>query len=120
MRLTIVFLTFLMLAACRAITPDAPIVDTRGISTAQYEQDFIECEQFSDQTSVSADTGTGILGGAVVGGVLGAAVGNSSTAQRGAGVGAIVGGVRSAGSSVREKERVLRRCLTGRGYRVLN
>ena len=38
----------------------------------------------------------------------------------GAGVGAVTGGVRGAQEGVRESERVVKQCLRGRGYRVLN
>jgi hypothetical protein len=60
------------------------------------------------------------VAGAVVGGVFGAVVGNSNTAQRAAGGGAVLGAARSTGSVVRERDRVVRNCLLGRGYRVLN
>ena len=43
-----------------------------------------------------------------------------NSAERGAGVGAVTGGVRGAREGVRETERVVKQCLRGRGYRVLN
>ena len=51
---------------------------------------------------------------------LGAIFGNSGDVARGAGAGGVVGGARGAASGEREKDQVLRNCLRGRGYRVLN
>ena len=111
------------LIGCRAAQSpflDDPIVDTRGVNQAQYQRDLVECQAYAEQVNVAGDVAVGAVTGAVVGGAVGAAVGNSDTAKRGAGAGAIVGGVREAGAGIREKERVVRRCLVGRGYRVLN
>lgn len=51
---------------------------------------------------------------------LGAIAGNSGTAERAAGVGGVIGGAKGAGSGLRERDRVVKNCLRGRGYRVLN
>lgn len=55
-----------------------------------------------------------------MGGALGAIAGNSGTAERAAGVGGVIGGAKGAGSGLRERDRVVKNCLRGRGYRVLN
>ena len=52
--------------------------------------------------------------------VLRAIAGNSDTAERAAGVGGVIGGAKGAGSGLRERDRVVKNCLRGRGYRVLN
>jgi hypothetical protein len=44
----------------------------------------------------------------------------SNSAERGAGVGAVTGGVRGTQDGIREQEKVVKQCLRGRGYRVLN
>lgn len=41
-------------------------------------------------------------------------------AGRGAATGALIGGTRSGLDADRAKQRVFKRCLRGRGYRVLN
>lgn len=107
------------LTACRGLRDD-PIVDTQGVNMARYETDLAQCRAYAEQVDVGADAARGAVGGAVVGGAIGAIVGNSDTAARGAGVGAVGGGARGAGRGLREKDQVLRRCLIGRGYRVLN
>jgi len=104
---------------CRA-TDDRPIVDMQGVSIAQYNADLAECQAYADEVEAGRQMARGAVGGAVVGGVVGAVVGNSDTAQRGAGAGAVLGTSRGAQSAMNERERVIRNCLRGRGYRVLN
>lgn len=114
------------LAGCRA--PGAagggvlgdPIVDTRGVDPAAHAKDMADCQQYADQVGVAERTAGGAAAGAAVGAAVGAVLGDSHSAGRGAGVGAIGGGVRGAASGLRERQQVLRNCLRGRGYRVLN
>lgn len=49
-----------------------------------------------------------------------AAVGNSDTAQRAAGMGGATGTLSGVSAGVGERRQVIRNCLTGRGYLVLN
>lgn len=120
MRIPLLFVTsLLVLASCRA-TDDRPIVDMQGVNLTQYNADLAECRAYADEVEAGREVVQGAVAGAVVGGAIGAAVGNSNTAQRGAGAGAVAGAARGAGDSVRERERVVRNCLLGRGYRVLN
>ena len=53
-------------------------------------------------------------------GAIGAITGNSSSAARGAGVGAVSGGAKGASQGEQDEVRVVKNCLRGRGYRVLN
>ena len=115
--LSMVLVAFL--ASCAA-TDDRPIVDMQGVSIAQYNSDLAECRSYADDVEAGRQVARGTVAGAVVGGAVGAVVGNSDTAQRTAGAGAVVGAARSAGGVVREREQVIRNCLRGRGYRVLN
>ena len=111
------------LTSCKSvedITGNNPIVDTQGVNVAQYNQDLLECQAYADEVAVAQKAAVGTIAGAAVGGVFGAVLGNSNTAQRGAGVGAIGGGARGIGEGIREREQVIKRCLTGRGYRILN
>lgn len=96
------------------------IVDTQGVDYYAYQHDLSECRAYSDQVSVAGRSVGGAAGGAVVGGLIGAAAGNSSTAQRTAGVGAVAGGAGGAASGYTERQKVVRNCMIGRGYRVLN
>ncbi len=112
-------LTFLIvasaLAGCAA-HPD-PIVDTKGVDPERLAQDWQECEAYTEQIVV----GDGVAKGGALGGVIGAATGAvHGDAGRGAATGAIYGGTRSGLDADREKQKVFKRCLRGRGYRVLN
>lgn len=96
------------------------IVDTAGVDMYAYQRDLAECRSYADQVPMASRAGVGVVGGAVVGGLLGAAVGDSSSAKRAAGAGAVVGGAGGTASAYGDRQQVLRSCMTGRGYRVLN
>lgn len=96
------------------------IIDTKGVDPSAYQHDLAECSQFAEQVNTGEKVAKGTVGGAVIGGAIGAAVGNSNTAQRSAGAGAVLGAGKGTGTSAREKRTVIRNCLRGRGYRVLN
>ena len=96
------------------------IIDTKGVDMQQYQVDRQDCEAYADQVNTGERTVKSTVGGAAVGGLLGAIVGNSDTAGRGAGVGAVTGAYKGVSSGHREKHQVVRNCLRGRGYRVLN
>lgn len=109
-------LLFLILAVACSGTP-RPIVDTKGVDMAQYRQDLAECQQYAREVDIAAGTARGAGAGAVVGGALGA-IGGS--AAEGAATGAVTGGATSAIRNDRERALVAKRCMRGRGYRVLN
>jgi hypothetical protein len=103
------------LIACAA-HPD-PIVDTKGVDPERLAKDWDECEAYTEEIIIAQGVAKGTAAGAVVGAASGAIYGN---AARGAGNGAIYGGTRSGLDADREKQQVFKRCLRGRGYRVLN
>ncbi|MBF5056185.1 glycine zipper family protein [Alloalcanivorax profundimaris] len=111
-------LSALLLAACAST--DRVIVDKQNVDEAQYQQDLSDCRAIADQVGTGRDAAEGAVGGALIGGVLGAIFGNSGTAGRMAGGGAVVGAAGKAGDAQQEKEQVLKNCMRGRGYRVLN
>lgn len=106
----------LALAGCSGAT--GPIIDTKGVDMSRYQQDLAECETYATQVSTGTAVGKGAAGGAAVGAAVGAIAGGS--AGKGAGIGAVTGGAQSARIADREKADVVRNCLRGRGYRVLN
>jgi len=115
-RLVLPLLVILLLSACahrRNV-----IIDTRGVDMAKYQGDLAECQNFAAQVEPKA--GKGAVAGAVVGAVVGAAIGNRRTAEKLAGAGAVSGAVKGGVRSKREQALVVRRCLAGRGYKVLN
>jgi len=107
-------LTITLLAACAG----RPIVDMAGVDPAQYQRDLAECRGYADQVPKRAAGGAVV--GALIGAAVGAAIGNSDTAQALAGAGAVQGAAEGAATTHEERAVVVRRCLAGRGYRVLN
>jgi hypothetical protein len=103
------------LTACAA-HPD-PIVDTKGVDPEKLAQDWDECEAYTEEILVSQGVAKGSTTGAVVGAIGGAI---NDDVGRGAANGALYGGTRSGLDADREKQQVFKRCLRGRGYRVLN
>ena len=96
-----------------------PIIDSKGINMARYEADLEECRVYSTQIKTSKGAAKGAVAGAAVGGAVGAIKDDRDTAE-GAGVGAVLVGAQSANQAERTKQRVVKNCLRGRGYRVLN
>jgi len=112
-----VIMTAAVLAGCAA-HPD-PIIDTKGVNPDKLAQDWDECEAFTHEIDIS----TGVAKGASLGGAVGAATGAASNRREvdeAAGLGAIYGGTRSGLEADREKQKVFKNCMRGRGYRVLN
>lgn len=118
MRYLLLILAVASLTACAS--SKRIIIDDQGVDQAAYERDLADCEHIAAQVSTGGDAAEGAVGGAIIGGALGAIFGNRSTAARGAGGGAVIGGAGRAGDAEQEKRRVMRNCMTGRGYRVLN
>ena len=96
------------------------IIDQAGIDINAYNNDLFECRQYAGQINAGSDALSGAIAGAIVGALVGAAIDNGDTAKRTGGYGAIVGGVEAGGDAVQTQETVVKKCLTGRGYKVLN
>lgn len=106
----------LLLAACAY----HPVIDPKTSRHPEnFDADLAECRQIAEQAPKGA-----ALAGAGIGAALGAGVavasGHSGAAGQAAGGGAVIGGARGAGASNREKRMIVRNCLKGRGYAVLN
>lgn len=111
----------ILLAAAAALQGCAshpePIVDMQGVDPVRFERDRSECAAYADQVKPAKGAAKGAVAGAAIGAATGAISGD---ADRGAGYGGIWGAGRSGLRGSSEKERVFKRCLQGRGYRVLN
>ena len=97
-----------------------PIVDTKGLNMVQYELDLEECSTFAEDISTGKSIAKGAVTGAAVGAVIEAITDDVRSRRDAIEVGAVSGGAKSGIRAVREKEQVVRRCLRGRGYKVLN
>ena len=94
-----------------------PIIDTKGVDMTLYETDLEECKAYSNDISTIKSIAKGSVTGAAVGAVIEAISDKRKDAIE---IGAVSGGTQSGLRATREKEQVLKRCLKGRGYKVLN
>ena len=117
-RVALIFVTAVLLAGCAA-HPD-PIIDRKGEDPQQLAQDWEECEAYTHEVQVSKGIAKGTVTGAAVGAVAGAIDGDSDDVHEGAALGGLYGATRSGLDADREKQMVFKRCMRGRGYRVLN
>lgn len=97
-----------------------PIIDTRSVDFNRYESDLRECKSYATQTAGAGETAAaGALAGAVLGGVLAAAAGKNYSRSSTARVGAVTGAVGAGARGETDQRNIIRRCLAGRGYNVL-
>jgi len=111
-----VLLSVLVLAGCSSAP--GPIVDTKGVNMTRYHEDLSDCEGYAEQVRIESGVAKGAAAGGAVGAATGAVVGENVGEY--AGVGAIAGAAKSAQIGDREKSQVVKRCMRGRGYKVLN
>lgn len=115
----------LTIAACTTYTP---VVDKGqpGHDEAKYQGDLAYCRQLAEQAGggvggAAKSGGIGAVAGAAVGALLGAITGD---AGRGAATGAVIGATGGVAKGAAEDEgqekKVLRNCMLGRGWKVLN
>jgi hypothetical protein len=107
----------LQLAGCAA-HPD-PIIDTKGVDPDAMARDWQECEAYTEEISIAKGTAKGAGLGAAVGAVVGS-IGGRGDAGESAAYGAVYGGTGSGLEADRDRQEVFKRCMRGRGYRVLN
>ncbi len=107
----------MQLAGCAA-HPD-PIIDTKGVDPDAMAQDWDECEAYTEEISITKGVAKGASLGAAVGAVVGS-IGGHGDAGEDAAFGAVYGGTDSGLDADRDKQYVFKRCMSGRGYRVLN
>ena len=95
-----------------------PLVDNKGVDLNRYEADLQECQDFAKSTPNAGKSGAG---GAAVGAALGLALAVIGGDQKlaSAGAGAVVGGALGASAGEASQREIIRKCLTGRGYKVL-
>jgi hypothetical protein len=99
-----------------------PVVDPKtSLHPEHYETDLAECRQLAEQ---GAHPGGSAAGGAAIGAGVGAALavatGRNDRIGQAAGGGAVIGGAKGAGAGAHEQRAIVRNCMKGRGYAVLN
>jgi outer membrane lipoprotein SlyB len=114
-RLSLLFVAALFAAGCAA-HPD-PIVDMKGVDEEALARDWAECESYTEEVALEKGIAKGSATGAAVGAAAGAIYGD---AGHGAASGALWGGTKSGLRADNDRQMIFKRCLRGRGYRVLN
>lgn len=106
--------------SCYATSGYRPAIDTQGVDVGQLECDLEECQAYAAQVSPARSAVSNAIGGAIFGALIGLAVGDHGWAARaGAQGGAIGGALGGAGGAVVAQTNIVRNCMAGRGYRVL-
>ncbi|MGI9277693.1 MAG: hypothetical protein ACR2PT_22955 [Endozoicomonas sp.] len=103
----------------------APVVGPHDKTDLEYQQDYVECQQYAAKVDKSEAMKAGAVNAGVLGALSGAAVG---LIDGGVAEGAVVGGVAGASAgaaggaakATQDQAYVLRRCLAGKGYDVLD
>jgi outer membrane lipoprotein SlyB len=125
--LPVALVVVLALAGCGSVRDYEPTVDLKGREETQYRADLHDCQEIAAR----ADTGGGgeVAKGAGVGTVLGGAGGAAAgaiggDAATGAAAGAlsglVFGGAHQALDNQSAGKRIVRNCLSHRGYPVLD
>ena len=111
-----------LLAGCAApMHSYQPLVDGDTTST-QYQRDLEECRAYA-MSKPSAENSAAV--GAIVGALAGVALlalggGRGGWGNEVAAVGAAMGGVQGYSEGAQGQQNVVKRCLAGRGHRVLD
>lgn len=107
----------LLVSACTD-DPYSPIVD--GPTNVRFQQDLGACRQLSQQKTA---TNNGAIGGAVLGGLVGAADADSGDALESAAAGALIGGMLGSHSEKTDvevaRDKIVFNCMRGRGHNVV-
>ena len=110
------------LAGCAApMHSYQPLVDGDTTST-QYQRDLQDCRNFAMSKASAEETAAA---GAILGALAGVALlalggGRGGWGNEVAAVGAAVGGVQGYNEGAQGQQNVVKRCLAGRGHRVLD
>lgn len=111
-----------LLAGCAApMHSYQPLVDGDTTST-QYQRDLQDCRAYA-MTKPSAENSA--AAGAIFGALAGVAIlavggGRHGWGNEAAGIGALLGGVEGYNKGAAGQQGVVKRCLAGRGYKVLD
>lgn len=118
MRITAILVVIGALTGC-AVRPTyyVPVVDLKDRNQDQYNVDVAECHLLARQR---ASGGEGAAAGAVAGALLGAVIAPDGYKASFARDGAVFGGLGGATRAMSGRERIVRNCVSGRGYNVLD
>ena len=99
---------------------DIAIIDTRGVDESVFKKDYSECSDFAKNIDLTERTlKQGAVAGAT-GAAVGAIIGGEEAAKKIGGSAAVLNAVEANLDGRNEKAKIIKNCLRGRGYKVLN
>ncbi len=99
---------------------DIAIIDTRGVDESVFKKDYSECSDFAKNIDLTKRTlKQGAVAGAT-GAAVGAIIGGEEAAKKIGGSAAILNAVEANLDGRNEQAKIIKNCLRGRGYKVLN
>ena len=97
-----------------------PLIDAKSVDMNRFETDLGECRQYALQVAGAGEKAAGgAIAGALFGALLAAAAGGGYDRGASARVGLLTGAVSGGASGEQDQRTVIKNCLGGRGYRVL-
>lgn len=109
------------LSAIQACTSSIAIVDSAEVDQAQLAADTAECKEYASQIKHSDKViEFAFLGGLIAGLSEWVFTGDEDFARSAALLGAIEGGIVGASEAMYDHDEIVKNCLSGRGYMVLN
>jgi outer membrane lipoprotein SlyB len=108
----------LALAGCASIGAKyVPLVDLQGRDPTTFESDLKDCQDFAAKR-INAEHFA--IAGAIATGLLGAFLAPRGFRNEVAGRAAALGALGGAGEGIGTQQDIIKRCMVGRGYMVLN
>ena len=99
---------------------DIAIIDTRGVDESVFKKDYSECSDFARNVDLTERTlKQGAVAGAT-GAAVGAIIGGEEAAKKIGGSAAVLNAVEANLDGRNEQAKIIKNCLRGRGYKVLN
>ena len=99
---------------------DIAIIDTRGVDESVFKKDYSECSDFAKNIDLTKRTlKQGAVAGAT-GAAVGAIIGGEEAAKKIGGSAAVLNAVEANLAGRNEQAKIIKNCLRGRGYKVLN
>ena len=99
---------------------DIAIIDTRGVDESVFKKDYSECSDFAKNIDLTERTlKQGAVAGAT-GAAVGVIIGGEEAAKKIGGSAAVLNAVEANLDGRNEQAKIIKNCLRGRGYKVLN
>ncbi|MEC7637273.1 MAG: glycine zipper family protein [Pseudomonadota bacterium] len=124
MKKLLLYLNLFFVVGCAqsdlSVRNDIAIIDTRGVDESVFKKDYSECSDFAKNIDLTERTlKQGAVAGAT-GAAVGAIIGGEEAAKKIGGSAAVLNAVEANLDGRNEQAKIIKNCLRGRGYKVLN